>query len=54
MEAVGISGKLIRADGTEEFWWNGINYGNVIPEELVDAELIQVSKDKESEEKCDD
>ena len=39
MEVVGISGKLIRADGTMEFWWNGVNYHNVIPEQLIDAEI---------------
>jgi len=54
MDEVGISGKLVRPDGIEEYWWNGVNYHNVVPEQLVDAELIQVSKDKEREEKCDD
>lgn len=44
MEVVGISGKLIRPDGTIEFWWNGVNYGNVIPEEMIDAELKRASK----------
>ena len=39
MEVVGISGKLVRPDGTEEYWWNGVNYYNVVPEELVDAEI---------------
>lgn len=39
MEVVGISGKLIRPDGVVEFWWNGVNYHKVIPEELIDAEL---------------
>lgn len=47
MEVVGISGKLVRPDGTEEYWWNGVNYYNVVPEELVDAELERASKNKE-------
>lgn len=51
MEVVGISGKLISADGTVEQWWNGMNYHTVIPEELIDAELQRASKNKESEEK---
>lgn len=50
MDEVKISGKLIRPDGTMEFWWNGVNYHNVIPEELVDAELKHASKNMEREE----
>lgn len=51
MEVVEISGKLISLDGTEEFWWNGVNYHNVIPEQLIDAELESASKNIEREEK---
>ena len=51
MDEVKISGKLISPDGTEEFWWNSVNYHNVIPEELIDAELESASKIKEREEK---
>lgn len=51
MEVVEISGKLIRPDGTMEYWWNGVNYHNVIPEEMIDAELESASRNKESEEK---
>lgn len=51
MDEVKISGKLIRADGTVEYWWNGVNYQNVIPEQLIDAEMQRASKNKESEEK---
>ena len=51
MEVVGISGKLIRPDGVVEYWWNGVNYHNVIPEELLDEELQRASKNKESEKK---
>ncbi len=43
MEVVGISGKLIRPDGVVEFWWNGVNYHNVVPEEFVDAEIEAAS-----------
>lgn len=49
MEEVGFSGKLIRPDGVEEYWWNGVNYYNVIPEQLVDAEIERASKNKEKE-----
>ena len=51
MDEVGISGKLVRADGIEEYWWNGVNYHNVVPEQLVDAELERASKNTEREEK---
>ena len=44
MDVVNISGKLIKPDGTIEFWWKGVNYHNVIPEELMDAELEHASK----------
>lgn len=44
MDVVNISGKLIKPDGTIEFWWKGVNYHNVIPEELMDAELEHESK----------
>lgn len=55
MDEVGISGKLVRPDGIEEYWWNGVNYHNVVPEQLIDAELEATSKnnkkveDKENE-----
>lgn len=39
MDVKEISGKMIRPDGTEEYWWEGVNYKNVIPEELFDAVL---------------
>ena len=39
MDEQDISGKQIRPDGTEEYWWQGDNYKNVIPEELFDAVL---------------
>ena len=43
MNGVDISGKLIKPDGTMEFWWKSMNYHNVLPEELIDAELSYVS-----------
>lgn len=46
MDEKEISGKLIRPDGTEEFWWNGVNYLNVLPEELIDAVLASEREDK--------
>lgn len=51
MDEKEISGKLIRPDGTVEYWWNGVNYLNVLPEELIDAVLA--SEKKEREEKKD-
>ncbi len=47
MDEKEISGKLIRPDGTEEFWWHGVNYINVIPEELIDAVLASEKKERE-------
>lgn len=47
MEVTEISGKLIRPDGTEEYWWNGVNNHNVIPEELIDAVLVAEKNKKE-------
>ena len=47
MEVTEISGKLIRPDGTEEYWWQGVNYHNVIPEELIDAVLAAEKNKKE-------
>lgn len=45
MDAKEISGKLIRPDGTVEYWWNGVNYLNVLPEELIDAVLASEKKE---------
>lgn len=47
MDEKEISGKLIRTDGTEEFWWHGMNYHNVLPEELIDAVLASEKNKKE-------
>lgn len=41
------SGRLIKPDGEEEFWWDGVNYHNVIPEEYIDACLAS-EKEKEN------
>lgn len=38
------SGRLIKPDGVEEFWWEGVNYHNVIPEEYIDAYLASEKK----------
>lgn len=38
------SGRLIKPDGVEEFWWDGVNYHNVIPEEYIDAYLASEKK----------
>lgn len=50
MEVEGISGKLVKPDGTEEYWWNGVNYHNVMPEPLIDAVLAsEKMEDKKNE-----
>lgn len=49
------SGRLIKPDGTEEFWWEGVNYHNVIPEEYIDACLAsEKMKNKKVEVKRDE
>lgn len=52
MDGQEISGRLIRPDGTEQYWWHGVNYINVLPEELIDAVLAS-EKNKNMEEKKD-
>lgn len=47
MEVTEISGKLIRPDGKVEYWWHGVNYINVLPEELIDAVLASEKNKKE-------
>lgn len=49
MDEKEISGKLIRPDGTVEYWWNGVNYINVLPEELIDAVLASEKNKQEKE-----
>lgn len=49
MDEKEISGKLIRPDGTEQYWWHGVNYINVLPEELIDAVLASEKNKKEKE-----
>lgn len=49
------SGRLIKPDGTEEFWWDGVNYHNVIPEEYIDAVIAsEKMKNKKVEVKRDE
>ena len=48
MEVTEISGRLIRPDGTEQYWWHGVNYINVLPEELIDAVLAAEQNKKET------
>lgn len=47
MDEKEISGRLISPDGTEQYWWNGVNYINVIPEELIDAVLAAEKNERE-------
>lgn len=46
MDENNVSGMLVRPDGVNEYWFNNVNYHNVIPEELVDAVLDASEKDK--------
>lgn len=39
-KVVGRSGEFITEDGNSEFWWNGYNYHNILPEEMIDAEIM--------------
>lgn len=50
MEAESISGKLVKPDGVEQYWWNGVNYHNVIPEQFIDAVLA--SEKMEDKKQC--
>lgn len=49
MDEKEISGRVIRPDGTEQYWWHGVNYINVLPEELIDAVLAAEKNKKEKE-----
>lgn len=49
MDVKDMSGKLEKPDGVEQYWWNGVNYNNVLPEQLIDAVIAS-----EKEEKKDD
>jgi hypothetical protein len=48
-EETQLSGILIRTGGKLECFWEGKNFGSVIPEELIDAEL-STSKTKKVKE----
>lgn len=41
------SGQFIDENGNTEFWWNGTNYGCIIPEELIDLELAASNYSRE-------
>jgi hypothetical protein len=43
------SGIFVDADGKTEYWWNGFNYGCVLPEKLIDDDL-STSKTKNEKE----
>lgn len=45
-KVVGRSGEYVDGDGNPEFWWNGRNYGCILPEELIDAVMVASEKDK--------
>ena len=35
----GRSGECLTEDGKHEYWWEGVNYHDIVPEHLIDAEL---------------
>lgn len=37
---LGRSGEFIDENGNTEYWWKGRNYGCILPEELIDAEIM--------------
>jgi len=45
-KGIGRSGQFIDESGQSEFWWDGINYHSIIPEELIDA-VLDASDKKE-------
>lgn len=36
---IGRSGEYINESGQSEFWWEGRNYGCILPDQIIDAEL---------------
>ena len=38
-KGLGRFGQFIDENGKTEYWWDGRNYGCIIPEELIDVEL---------------
>lgn len=51
MEENEMSGIVTKPDGTTEYWWNGKNFHNVLPEEIIDAELAASSLKKKERNK---
>ena len=45
MDENSVSGILVRPDEKVEYWFDGVNYHSVIPEELIDA-VLDASKMK--------
>jgi hypothetical protein len=46
-EQKGRSGIFYTADGKMEVWFHGVCHGNVLPEELIDAELSALQKEND-------
>jgi hypothetical protein len=46
-EQKGRSGIFCDAEGKMEYWWNGINYHCVLPEELIEAELSALQQEND-------
>lgn len=42
------SGEFIDENGNLEFWWDGRNYGCILVEELIDAELAALKQLREN------
>jgi len=43
---LGRSGEFVNENGENEFWWDGINYHSIIPEEMID-EVLAASEKKD-------
>jgi len=44
------SGEVHDENGNTQFWWNGRNYGSVLPEELIDM-VLDISRNQNMEDK---
>lgn len=38
-KVLGRSGEFTDENGNTEYWWDGLNYGCILPEELIDMAL---------------
>lgn len=43
-KVAGRSGEFVDENGRTDFWWDGHNYGCILPEELIDEKLIALRR----------